>query len=150
MIVQTGVNLQKVTSVRSVTQYVPLLLSFHQPFDLSSSLVILSVTVLQEMQSVIQVVVSRDKDMSAEHVDQKLIILKIVWSQIRDPQVVIDMETVGLDMVPQRRLDVSTCLNDQFPPRMLIFVIVIADECWFCLSNPNLAYMFLSFVVSSR
>jgi hypothetical protein len=88
MNVQNGPNPQKVTSARSAVH-----------------LVILSVTVLQEMQLVIQAVANRGKDMSAERVDQTLIILMIAQSRTRDTQVEIGMATEEVDMVLRRRLD---------------------------------------------
>jgi len=57
------------------------------------------------MQLVIQAVANRGKDMSAERVDQTLIILMIAQSRTRDTQVEIGMATEEVDMVLRRRLD---------------------------------------------
>jgi hypothetical protein len=71
------------------------------------SLVILSVTAPQGMQSAIQVVENHAKDTSAEHVDQTLTTLMTARLLIRDPPVETDSGTVEADVVLRRRSDVS-------------------------------------------
>lgn len=68
---------------------------------------ILFATVLQGMQSVIQVAGNRVQDMSAEHADRRLITSTIVQLRIKDPPVEIGLGTVEIDVVLRRRSDVS-------------------------------------------
>ena len=97
----------------------------------------------------IQAVANRGKDMSAERVDQTLIILMIAQSRTRDTQVEIGMATVEVDMVLRRRLDVSICSNIGFSLN-IHHHDCLAGECWFCLSNPSLAYISLSLLIASH
>jgi hypothetical protein len=69
--------------------------------------VILSVTALQGMRSVIQVVENHAKDTSAEHVDRTLTTSMTVRLRTRDPPVETGSGTVEADVVPRRRSDVS-------------------------------------------
>ncbi len=142
--VPSGPNLQTDTSARYATMQVVSFRCHLFPLDIRASLDISCATVQRDMLLGIRVVRSREKDTSAGRVEAKAITSTIVlWQMCAHRGNEEEEEDVG-----HRR---KSLVRFPFYPRTLALNFGrSADECWFCLSSPNLAYVSFILCVSQR